>query len=104
MHAGIGPIRIRGSTILGVTLVTGVPIPAPKRPTPIDQPLWRLVKAERIAIAVTRRYLEIPDGLELRVSVDDSMRWSRMYRGPGLESQAADLRRAFERLGWLADL
>jgi hypothetical protein len=39
-------------------------------------------------------------GLELRISIDGELRWSRLYRGAGLEESALDMRRAFQQRDW----
>ena len=67
-------------------------------PPPNDRLTWRLVTGQRCAQAVLRVLEGL--GLELRISIDGELRWSRLYRGAGLEESALDMRRAFQQRDW----
>ena len=81
--------------------MTGVPVPVPQSPRPMERLLWRLRKGDRIAEASVR---EMPHGCELRFIADNVLRWSQVFRGDRSEltARAHEKRQDFERLGWTA--
>ena len=72
-------------------------VPAPEPPNPVERPLWRLVKAQRTAVALIHEW---PHGWELRIEVDGQLRWARLFRRDhdGLLREA-DKRRALREWG-----
>jgi hypothetical protein len=68
-------------------------VPAPQLPPPDDRLVWRLLKGERCAQAVLR---VLDFGLELRISVDEDLRWSQVVRDGTLDALASEKRRALE--------
>jgi hypothetical protein len=68
---------------------------------PTEILLWTVTKNVRRARAVVRVY---PHGRELRVSVEDTLMWSRLYRdhedSRELGQMAAGTLADFERVGW----
>ena len=59
-----------------------------------------MMKGTRCAVAIARQYREIANAIELRIAVDSELRWSKLFRGVGLNEEAASMRRSFEDRGW----
>ena len=70
---------------------------------PIVRSLWRLVRGERTAYALVHEW---PHGHELRVLVDNELRWSQLYRGSTREADAGQeaerKAQALRDTGWLS--
>jgi hypothetical protein len=58
-------------------------------------------QGHRAVVAILRNYAEIEDGIELRLMVDMSFRWSKLFRRSGLNGETASMRRSFEARGWV---
>ena len=63
---------------------------------PRDRQPWRLTKRQRAVVAILRNYAEIEDGIGLRLMVDVSFRWSKLFRRSGLSEEATAMRRSFK--------
>ena len=70
-------------------------VPADEPAPPVDLVLWRLVKAERTALAVLR---VLPFGAELRISIDGDL-WCSEVSGD-VRTLAREKRHAFHMRGW----
>ena len=74
-------------------------VPARRQPRPVERALWRLVRAQRRAVAVVHEW---PHGSELRIEIDGALRWSQLFRGDAgeLEREAEHKRRALQGRRW----
>jgi hypothetical protein len=74
----------------------------PPEPPPLEHALWRLTKGARVVEARAR---QVPFGIELRISVDRELVWSRVYRdghGHLLGEESNTKEGEFKALGWAA--
>ena len=82
--------------------MTGVPIPPRPPEQPIDRHAWTLQKGERCAVALVRQWRSAP-GYELRISINDELRWAHVYRSATeLQYEADANHRQLGDRGWLA--